>query len=107
MESTPKSRGKERTQKQNTKHPPKKDLPTNDSALGDDAPTISGQDQKGHKEGLARTVILTPPTHLPKAGETTRQMEGPLIPQFMWRSLTSNSTMRGWKGVLNKLITTH
>ena len=42
------SRGKERTQKQNTKHPPKKDLPTNDSALGDDAPTTSGHDQGGH-----------------------------------------------------------
>ena len=33
MESTPKSRGKDRTQKQNTKHPRKKDLPTNNSAL--------------------------------------------------------------------------
>ena len=76
MESTPKSRGKERTQKQNTKHPPKKDLLTNDSAFGDDAPTTSGQDQGGHKEDLTRTGILTSPTHLPKARETTRQMEG-------------------------------
>ena len=76
MESTPKSRGKERTQKQNSKYPPKKDLPTNDSALGDDAPTTSGKDQGGHKEGLTGTEILTPLTHLPKAREITRQMEG-------------------------------
>jgi len=27
--------------------------------------------------------------------------------QFMWRSPTSDSTMRGLKGVLNKMITTH
>ena len=30
-----------------------------------------------------------------------------VIPQFMWRSPTSDSTMRGRKGVLNKMITTH
>jgi len=32
---------------------------------------------------------------------------GRLIPQFMWRSPTRDSTMRGWKGMLNKIITTH
>ena len=30
-----------------------------------------------------------------------------VIPQFMWQSPTSDSTMRGWKGVLHKIIMTH
>ena len=77
MESTLKSRGKERTQKQNAKYPLKKDLSTNSSAHGDGATTTQGQDQRSHKDSHARPGILTSPTYFEETGETTRQVEGP------------------------------